>query len=110
MRNILDYLDLPYHITLIQDAWDDGTPGWFVRVEELPGCMSQGRTPDEALEQIRDAMLGWKSVMQEEGDVIPEPWPADMEMEVVYFPVPTTVARRLRRLARERGVRPEALA
>jgi predicted RNase H-like HicB family nuclease len=72
-----DYLDLPYHFILLPDHWDDGTPGWFIRVDELEGCMSQGRTPDEALERIRDAMLGWIDVSLQDGQDIPLPRPDD---------------------------------
>lgn len=67
------YLDLPYHISLVQDEWEDGTPGWYAQVEELPGCMSQGQTPDEAVKRVKDAMLGWISVALEDGHEVPLP-------------------------------------
>ncbi len=68
-----EYLELPYHIALIRDRWEDGAPGWFAEVEELPGCMSQGRTPDEAVTRVRDAMLGWISIALEDGKDVPPP-------------------------------------
>ena len=37
----------------------DGQPGWFVRVVEKPGCMSEGDTIDEALAMIADAIHAW---------------------------------------------------
>ena len=37
-KTVAYYLSLPYTIELKHDAED----GWFVRVKELPGCMSQG--------------------------------------------------------------------
>jgi antitoxin HicB len=67
------YCDLPYHFVLVPDQWDDGTPGWFVAVEEFPGCISQGETPDEAIAMAKDAMLGWVSVALEDGMDIPAP-------------------------------------
>jgi len=29
---------------------------WFVGIKELPGCISQGDTPADAVEMIHDAM------------------------------------------------------
>ncbi len=65
------YLDLPYALELIPE--EDGT--WFVRVRELPGCVSVGETPDEAVVMIRDAMHGWIEAALEDGDEVPEPFP-----------------------------------
>lgn len=36
--------------------------GYIVDVPELNGCMSQGKTIDEALENIKDAIKGWLTV------------------------------------------------
>ncbi len=34
--------------------------GWIVaECPALPGCISQGKTEQEALENIKEAMLGW---------------------------------------------------
>jgi antitoxin HicB len=68
-KTLEDYLTLPYTIELVPDP--DG--GWFVAVKELPGCMSQGDTEEEALEMIRDAMEGWIAVALEDDMKIPEP-------------------------------------
>ena len=69
------YLDLPYHIVLVRDQSEDGEEGWVATVEELPGALSQGKTPAEAAENVRDAMLGWIDVMLQDGKPIPEPRP-----------------------------------
>lgn len=50
---------------------DEG--GWFVSIPELPGCISQGLTPEEALEMIRDAQRLWIQVALEDGDPVPLP-------------------------------------
>ena len=60
------FLGLPYTIELVPEP--EG--GWFVSVRELPGCMSQGDTPDEALEMIRDAMRAWIEVALEDGEIV----------------------------------------
>ncbi|MCH8206248.1 MAG: type II toxin-antitoxin system HicB family antitoxin [Chloroflexi bacterium] len=45
--------------------------GYFVAVPELPGCVSEGETFEEAWEMIQDAMNGWLHVAREHGDPIP---------------------------------------
>ncbi len=45
--------------------------GYTVSVPDLPGCISEGDTFEEALEMIEDAMLGWLTVAQEHGDPFP---------------------------------------
>lgn len=70
MEHTLEYyLDLPYTILLVPDS--EG--GWVVAIKELPGCMSQGGTPNEAVEMIQDAMRCWIEVSLEDGDPIPVP-------------------------------------
>ena len=39
--------------------YDKEYEGYVVDVPELNGCMSQGKTVDEALENIKDAIKGW---------------------------------------------------
>jgi len=46
--------------------------GYAVSVPDLPGCVSEGDTFEEALEMIKDAMSGWLLVAQEHGDPIPD--------------------------------------
>jgi len=46
--------------------------GFTITVPSLPGCISYGKTIDEALEMIKDAMEGWLKVAKEEGIDIPE--------------------------------------
>jgi len=44
----------------------DGEDGWLVvECPSLPGCVSQGRTIDEALENIKDAIQGCLDVLGE---------------------------------------------
>src|SRR5579872_4807687 len=62
------YMALPYRVELIPDEG-----GWFVSIPDLPGCMSQGETPDEALEMIRDAQRAWLTVALRHGDTVPKP-------------------------------------
>ena len=41
--------------------------GYVVDVPELVGCMSQGKTIDEAINNIKDAIRGWLEVEKKHG-------------------------------------------
>ncbi|MDD4094063.1 MAG: type II toxin-antitoxin system HicB family antitoxin [Methanothrix sp.] len=44
----------------------EGEDGWLVvECPSIPGCVSQGKTVDEALENIKDAIQGCLDVMSE---------------------------------------------
>ena len=45
---------------------------WVVEVPSLPGCISQGRTKQEALENIREAIAGYVAALEEDGLPVPE--------------------------------------
>lgn len=48
---------------------ENGEDGWVIAsVPSLPGCHSQGRTRQEALENIQDAMRGYLAVLEEDGE------------------------------------------
>ena len=66
------YVQLPYHITLVQDGEDVGGK-WIAAAEELPDCTSRGDTAEEALGGLKDAMAAWISAALKEGRDIPEP-------------------------------------
>lgn len=42
--------------------YDKEYQGYVVDVPELVGCMSQGKTIDEALTNVKDAIQGWLRV------------------------------------------------
>lgn len=47
--------------------YDPEYQGYVVDVPELVGCMSQGRTLDEAIENTKDAIRGWLHVEERHG-------------------------------------------
>jgi antitoxin HicB len=67
------YLNLSYSYTVETHNKDDEEEYFVIKVNELPGCMSHGKTIDEAFDNIKDAMLGWISVALESGNKIPTP-------------------------------------
>jgi len=46
--------------------------GYTISVPSLPGCISYGKTFEEAMEMIKDALEGWLAVANEQGVPIPE--------------------------------------
>ncbi len=47
--------------------YDPEYKGYVVDVPKLVGCMSQGKTIDEALDNIKDAIRGWLEVEKRHG-------------------------------------------
>ena len=43
-------------------TFDPDYQGYVAEVPELPGCMSQGKTLDEAIANIKDAITGYLHV------------------------------------------------
>ncbi|MCY4110788.1 MAG: type II toxin-antitoxin system HicB family antitoxin [Chloroflexi bacterium] len=60
-----------------EDGWEAAS------CPTLPGCHSQGRTRDEALANIREAIRGYLASMREHG----EPLPASSEFQVLEVSV-----------------------
>jgi predicted RNase H-like HicB family nuclease len=55
---------------------------WAAYVPDLPGCMTTGRTLEDAQLNIREAIRGHLETMREYGDPIPEPTSLAGEVEV----------------------------
>ncbi|HKS27473.1 MAG TPA: type II toxin-antitoxin system HicB family antitoxin [Pyrinomonadaceae bacterium] len=50
-----------------------GEDGYIVaEVPSLPGCVSQGRTRDEALTNIQEAISLFEEVLRERGEPVPD--------------------------------------
>ncbi len=47
--------------------------GYVAEVPSLPGCISQGATRSEALENIREAISGYLESLEAHGDPVPPP-------------------------------------
>jgi antitoxin HicB len=99
-KDIKYYLSLPYTREIIPEP--EG--GWFVSIKELPGCMSQGDTPEEAMEMIQEAMEGWLEVALDYERPIPEPKIDDEFSGKFVLRVPKSVHRKLVETASDEGV------
>lgn len=45
---------------------------WVAECPSLPGCLSQGATKAEAIENIKEAIAGYVAALEEDGLPIPE--------------------------------------
>ena len=44
---------------------------WVIECPSLPGCISQGKTKEEAVQNIREAIEGYVLALQQDGLPIP---------------------------------------
>jgi acyl-CoA dehydrogenase len=56
-----------------------GCGGWLAEAPELPGCMSDGETPQQAVENLMDAITCWIEAAEEDGRPVPVPAPASAD-------------------------------
>ncbi len=64
---------MKFHVTIDRD--EDGV--WVVECPAIPGCVSQGATKDEALENIKEAITLCLEVRAEKG------FPLTLEMRQI---------------------------
>ena len=60
---------MKYRVLIEQD--EDGM--YVAEVPSLPGCISQGRTREQAVENIREAMAGYLESLEAHDEPIPPP-------------------------------------
>jgi predicted RNase H-like HicB family nuclease len=53
--------------------WSQADDAFIVEVPELPGCMADGATYQEAVANAEQVIKEWIDTAKEEGRVIPEP-------------------------------------
>jgi predicted RNase H-like HicB family nuclease len=64
--------ELDYAVIIEPLAGDDGG-GFVATVPDLPGCMSDGETPEDALLNVRDAIKAWIEGARALGRPVPRP-------------------------------------
>jgi antitoxin HicB len=67
-------MKLEYAVRIERLAETDGG-GYLATVPDLPGCMSDGATPEEALENVQEAIGSWIEAAKEWKQDIPKPSP-----------------------------------
>lgn len=101
MSNPFDY---PFEMRPLSE--EEGG-GWLISFPDLPGCMSDGETPEEAIANGKDAVEAWIAAMREAGKEIPKPGEAPSGKFIAR--VPRSMHARLSARARQEGVSMNAL-
>lgn len=94
------YLGLKYPVKL--EPAPEG--GYFIQIEDLPGCYSQGETVEEAMEMIEEARCQWLEVACEECLDIPLPKCEDDYSGKFNVRFPKSLHRKLNQMADREGV------
>ena len=96
-------LDYPFQVRPL--APEEGG-GYLIEFPDLPGCISDGATIEEALANGADALRAWIATAEEFGDPVPPP---SLPMDESYsgrwnLRVPKSLHRRLAERAKAEGV------
>jgi antitoxin HicB len=73
-------LDYPFTMHPLPD--DEGG-GYLIEFPDLPGCMSDGTTPEEAIQNGADAVRCWIEAIREAGRPIPCPSRAPVGLRTI---------------------------
>jgi antitoxin HicB len=99
-KSIKYYFGLKYPVTL--HPAPEG--GYAVEIEDLPGCISQGETVEEAMKMIEEARRLWLESAYEDGLDIPVPRNEDDYSGKFNVRFPKSLHRKLDQLAVHEGV------
>jgi antitoxin HicB len=58
---------------VVQPLKDEDGGGFIATVPDLPGCMSDGETPEEALTNVQGAIDAWIEAATDMGHTVPKP-------------------------------------
>lgn len=89
------------YAVLVRPLPEEDGGGWIATVPDLPGCVSDGESMKEAIENVGDAIESWLEAAQETGRPIPAPGSARGEWRQR---VPRTVHATLTEMAKSEGV------
>jgi predicted RNase H-like HicB family nuclease len=65
--------ELPYSVEVAKDETTDGEPVYLARIPELEGCIAQGETIEQAVEDLHQAKIDYIQSLLEDGLPVPKP-------------------------------------
>jgi len=86
MSDLIALARQPYTVLYRMDQGTDGSIGYIAWHPDLPGCMSDGDTPQEAIENLAEARGLYIESLLEDGLPVPEPQP--FATHVIYQSIP----------------------
>jgi predicted HicB family RNase H-like nuclease len=96
-----EYLRRPYKRILIPDQ-ETGT--YTGQIAEFPGCVTEGRTPTEALTRLEAAAHSWIEAVLEMGQAVPEPMAEQEYSGKLMLRLSRSLHRRAAEMAHAEGV------
>ena len=78
--------------------------GYLIEFPDLPGCMSDGETIEEAIENGKDAIQAWLQAAKETKRIIPKPGELESQSGKWVQRVPKSIHLRLVNRAKDEGV------
>jgi antitoxin HicB len=102
-------LDYPFQVRPLPE--EDGG-GYLIEFPDLPGCLSDGATIEEAIANGADALWSWIATAREFGDPVPPPSQSSDEAYSGRWNMraPKSLHRRLAERAKAEGVSLNTLA
>lgn len=103
VKDLEYYMKLPYTIEIV--PYKDG--GYFAKIKELEGCMTEGETLEETLELLEDAKKAWLETALEDGIEIPLPESMREKKEYsgkILLRLPKSLHKKLAKAAQKEGV------
>ena len=100
-KNIDYYLNLPYRMEITPDI-DEG--GYVVSYPELVGCLSQGETIEEAINNAQEAKKEWLLATLEDGMTIPKPQSSNKYSGTFKLRIPKSLHQSLAKHAKNEGI------
>lgn len=103
-KSLKYYLSLKYPFKIEALSEEDGG-GFFITYPDLPGCMSDGETVEEALKMGEDAKKCWIEAALENGADIPKPYSFNENYNGrITLRTPKSLHRQLIEEAKDEGV------
>ena len=65
--------DVSQYRVYVEPLADELGGGFVAYAPELPGCLSDGDSPQEALDNVYDAIGCWLEAAEEDGRAVPQP-------------------------------------
>lgn len=92
-------MNAPQNKIELRPLTDEEGGGWLATFPDLPGCMSDGETPEEALRNAAEAETAWLAANQKWGKAKAAEKPARLVARL-----PRSIHRDLQQRANEEGV------
>ena len=100
---VKDYMNLPYNIN-IQYQEDESGKYYVAKVLELEGCFSDGKTREQALKNLKEAMELWFETKLKNSFDIPLPKTENEYSGKFVVRIPKTLHKKLSQKAEEEGI------